>query len=364
MALIGNGVRLSTINPMRQRGANSAGTITRASWGTPGSLRNTLYGDGEVVASYPYSGLPSGYRHPASWSMPQKTGGLSSRYELDGSGTVSSANLAAGMYINATLTGSGTISNAATEFFGRLTSTLNGSGAIVPPVIAGALAAAATLTGSGTITTASLSSVVAIAATLLGSGAIVPPILAGVLNAAATLSGTGTITTASLAGALLASATLLGSGTLSADIKGKWEMQAALTGSGSLAADVQGIADMVATIIGTGTFTPTIGAQPTNIEALLTPFTELSPQNLAAAVWNSLVATFQEAGSMGEALATAGSGGLSPTQVTMLTELYRLAGLDATRPRAISPDAIDAGAEIHIEIVEAPAGTFTGTRIP
>lgn len=358
MALVGNGVRLSAMNPMRQLGANSSGAITRASWGTPGSLRNMFEGEA-------YYGLPSGYLHPHSWSLPQKAGGMASRFEMDGTGTVSAANLAAGVGISAALTGVGTITNAATQFLGQLSTTLTGSGIIVPPTIAGALSAAATLLGSGSISNASLASVVDIAATLFGSGDFAsPPILAGVLSAAATLSGTGTITTASLAGALLASATLLGSGTMSsASVVGVWDMQATLDGSGTVStATVKGIADMVASIMGTGTASVTMGAQPAYMSAEITPYTELSPQNLAAAVWNSLVATFQEAGSMGEALATAGSGGLSPTQQTMLTELYRLAGLDATRPLVVTTTTRDAGAEIGQTIVEAPAGTVTVTR--
>ena len=72
----------------------------------------------------------------------------------------------------------------------------------------------------------------------------------------------------------------------------------------------------------------------------ITTVSELSPQSLAAAVWNSLVTSFQDAGTMREAMATAGSGGLSPTQVTMLTELYRLAGLDATRPLVVTSGRI------------------------
>lgn len=42
----------------------------------------------------------------------------------------------------------------------------------------------------------------------------------------------------------------------------------------------------------------------------ITPFTELSPEGLAAAVWNSLVTSYQEDGSMGKALGTASSGGV------------------------------------------------------
>jgi hypothetical protein len=41
-----------------------------------------------------------------------------------------------------------------------------------------------------------------------------------------------------------------------------------------------------------------------------TPFTELSPQGLASAVWNSLLSEYQITGSAGKALSTASSGGV------------------------------------------------------
>lgn len=41
----------------------------------------------------------------------------------------------------------------------------------------------------------------------------------------------------------------------------------------------------------------------------ITPFTELSPQSLSAAVWNALTSQYAEAGSFGAAMAAAGSAG-------------------------------------------------------
>ena len=41
-----------------------------------------------------------------------------------------------------------------------------------------------------------------------------------------------------------------------------------------------------------------------------TPFTELSPEGLAKAVWNSLLAQYQVDGTAGKALSAAGSGGV------------------------------------------------------
>lgn len=44
-----------------------------------------------------------------------------------------------------------------------------------------------------------------------------------------------------------------------------------------------------------------------NMVGNITPFTELSPQNLAAAVWSALATQFNEAGTMGELMNSAGS---------------------------------------------------------
>jgi hypothetical protein len=46
------------------------------------------------------------------------------------------------------------------------------------------------------------------------------------------------------------------------------------------------------------------------LKGSIRPFTELSPEGLAAAVWNSLVSAYQEDGTMGKALGTASSGGV------------------------------------------------------
>lgn len=265
------------MNPMRQFGANSAGAITRASWGTPGSLRNQFEGEGEASESDAYYGLPGGYVHPCCWSMPQKAGGMASRFEVLGDATLT-GNLAAGINATADLTGAGDLSPA--------------------------------------------------------------PAMQLIVSAIAAIVGTGAVS-ASAAGILSASASLAGSGAIAASMTALGYVVAGITGGGAVSSTMNATGSMSCDITG---------------------FTELSPQNLAAAVWNSLVANFQDAGSMGEALATAGSGGLSPTQVTMLTELYRLAGLDAAHPLVVTATTREAGASISQDIEEAPAGTVTVTR--
>lgn len=237
----------------------------------PGAQRN------QFQTFSPYQGVPSGYVHPGAWVHPQKSGGISSRFEVNGSGTVAGA-MAAGLNVEADITGTGELSPAP-------------------------------------------------AAQLI----------------------------------VQAIAAIFGAGSLSADAVGTLAMAANLAGSGAITASMGALASVVASITAGGSVAGTMFGTGT-MECNITGFTELSPQSLAAAVWNSLVASFQEAGSMGEALSTAGSGGLSPTQQTMLTELYRLAGLDATRPLVVTATTREAGAEIEQTIAEAPAGTVTVTR--
>lgn len=61
----------------------------------------------------------------------------------------------------------------------------------------------------------------------------------------------------------------------------------------------------------------------------ITPFTTLSPENLAAAVWNALAASFNETGSFGEILNSGGSG-LTAQQVRDALKLAPTAGVPAT----------------------------------
>lgn len=222
MALLANGVRLSALNPMRQYGGGSIGSLNRVAWGVGPAQNNQWAGEASLSNK---NGLPAGYRHPYCWLLPLKDGGLASRSRAVGSGTVSAANLAGG------------------------------------------LNAAAALTGTGTITNAALALVVSGVASLSGSGAVAGAIV-GVLRGAATLSGAGSIS-ASL-GAL---ASLL----------------AALSGSGGATGTATAKGSMSAEIVVTG-------------EAL-------STANVAAAVWNALIAQHLSPGSTGEALNAAGAAG-------------------------------------------------------
>lgn len=122
----------------------------------------------------------------------------------------------------------------------------------------------------------------------------------------ANLEGSGTISTANLSLVVQLACAILGSGSLTAAMVGKVEMAANLAGSGDLTAALNLIANVSADLSGTGTLTAGLrGTADLSVE--ITSFSELSPQNLAAAVWSSLAASFNDLGTMGEIMNNMGA---------------------------------------------------------
>ena len=144
-----------------------------------------------------------------------------------------------------------------------------GSG-IPTATLAGGLAAASTLTGSGTITNGNLTLIAQLIAALTGAGNITPPpILLGTLY--------------------LYSNQLTGSGAIAATLAAYADVQASLTGNGTLTLTPYAIGELSANITGESA---------------------LSPQNLAAAVWNAIASQYNTVGTMGNKLNSAASGGV------------------------------------------------------
>lgn len=143
--LVGNGVRLSS-NPMRQLAGPLAGAIDRAGWAQAGARLNFYKGEATVIAGASIanrSGFPSGVRHPASWSLPIKGGGMSARFE-----SVISLAGAAALVGGVTTTGTADLSLAASAT-GSLLAAMSGSSTIT---IGGTGFASASLNGSGSAT--------------------------------------------------------------------------------------------------------------------------------------------------------------------------------------------------------------------
>ncbi len=120
-----------------------------------------------------------------------------------------------------------------------------------------------------------------------GSATISGANLAGGKNAEADLVGTGTVTNAALA--LIASlvSTIAGAGGFQSnpELIGLIQAVATLTGTGAVTtAQMSAEASLLATLVGVGTASNVNLNAKGNISADVTPFTELSPESLAAAI--------------------------------------------------------------------------------
>lgn len=153
------------------------------------------------------------------------------------------------------------------------------------------------------------------------------------------------------------SVTIAGDGGLSLTIGLSGDGTMTLTGSGGLS--------LIIPVEGAASFGITGAADLKSRLALVAgvPDTTLTAEQVAQAVWSALAAVNDLPGSMGELLATAGSGGLSPTQVTMLTELWRIRGLDPANPVTVTTAQESAGS-IVLDISGDGINTSTLTRQP
>lgn len=147
MALIGNYSVLSK-QPGRAFGGTTQ-SCDRSNSNKHGAVRNQDY---SMDAK---SSVPSGYTHPASWSLPQKSGGMASFTRV--SAVVSStANLAAGINIQSSISSSITLSNADLGLIVSLIAALAASGTITDAAANAILDMSADISATGTITTADM----------------------------------------------------------------------------------------------------------------------------------------------------------------------------------------------------------------
>jgi hypothetical protein len=139
-----------------------------------------------------------------------------------------------------------------------------------------------------------------------GRGAITAPIT-GVLDASLTVSGEGTMTAT---GGLFAGLTMLAEGTggMSSNIGALISASLTMLGEGDISGSLSAYAGATMAILGTGGMTSNIKADA-SLTLDVTPFTPLSPQSLAAAVWESVASEFNDSGTMGQKLNGAGSAG-------------------------------------------------------
>lgn len=181
---------------------------------------------------------------------------------------------------------------------------------------------------------------------------------------AGSMAGVGKITW-SISGNVLAGGPMTGSGSVALTPAGNLSLIASLTGSGawSLTKGIAGLSGVVTltgsgamSINGQGNLGATVPMSGSGSWSLTgsgdvrmklsmtggwTPYTTLSPENLAANVWNAAAASFNEAGTMGSKLNTASSGGVDLDALAQAVWEY----LDRTLTSG-SPTANDVAAAV------------------
>ncbi len=165
------------------------------------------------------------------------------------------------------------------------------------------------------------------------------------------LSGTASVLTVSGDGAVL-------SLTVGLDGSASW----ALSGSGALSMIVpfEGAAS-VAGLSGTADLRGIL-----SMAGEWTPYTELSPENLARAVWDAVAAQYNDAGSMGNKLNTAASGGVDLNALAAAVWAYAtrtVTGSDAPTPEQVAAAVLAAAqaTPIHADARAIKGQTINGS---
>lgn len=191
MALCANGTMLSSTG-IRSYGAtaylSAYPSALHRNLSQAGAMRNLTAGEGitsELV------GLPSAYRHPGAWMLPQKPGAIAARNTIVGVGTVT-ASAQSGYNIDAAISGSGGIPGCDIGLIVSIAATLVASGGVSSAATEALADIVATLIGSGSIT-ATAAGLADLGATLIGTGAITPGNTA-LMDIAATIRGYGDLT--------------------------------------------------------------------------------------------------------------------------------------------------------------------------
>lgn len=189
--LLGNCTRDSR-NPLRLLGGTPGNE--RNDYGRPGSIRNFAMGEAAVSGVSSRASIPSGYRHPYSWMLANKSGALKSFLESQGSATASIA-MAAGVNIVATSDGTAT-ATAIGQLVVSGVGTSNGVATVSGNIVA-ALGASGTSEGVATVSgavnalawaNATVTSTATVSGTIFATGELVGSIAPAVDLEAASFS--------------------------------------------------------------------------------------------------------------------------------------------------------------------------------
>jgi len=300
-------ISVLSAEPIRNTGGAAIQCVNRSSYNRNEQQINKYVGFAGIDKK---SGVPDGYRHPYAWNLPLNSGGIAARNSIFGEGTFDNSIIAGGKNVSIALAGIGAIYSAAANLVIYGAASLLGSGDINADIM-GKFELIAELLGSGDLIS-SLNAAVSLLAELTASGNLTADIIAQG-NMSSTVLGEGNITYAVLNSVISAVSLLSGNGTLTTDIEGIFSMSADLSASGNIISALRALGNIVAEITSAGSIDAGMRADA-YMTASITPFTELSPENLAIKVWDSIATEFNRPGTMGEKLNSAG-GGSSPTDI-------------------------------------------------
>jgi len=249
------------------------------------------------------------------------------------------------------------------------TTQINGSGTVVVNISSG-INILADLDGSGTITSANLSLIVQLAAALSGSGTITTANLVGVVSLQASLAGTGSLT-AGLSLISFMNSVMEGSGTLTAELRGTLSMSAAIYVNQSTATVrelVDGVWNaLTADYANAGSTGQALAAAGSAGDPWLTPLPgsylpgtagaiigNMSSSAIAAAVWDELKGGHVTADTYGKII---------QDLEVLVDELHRVRGLKLGEPATQTLTNLTAG-DIDIAVTGDLENTTTFTRQP
>lgn len=334
----------------------------RANWNKPGMMRSAGMGSGN---NWRLASIPDGFGVFGAWMLPETAGAMTARYaarlSVDGLG-----NGAEGLGYPA----SGVMS---LDAVGDAVKLYNGSGTAAFFVLTSGIM-------SGVVGASAVSSVtISGSAQPTGLGIVVGSTLlqltpAGELSVILGLAGTANTTIDAYSTNVYAKGYLTGAISFSLGVSGMAVAQLGVPGVGYVTITASGITKGVghlesdANIQLTGSLVSyALGImQGSNINV-----SELTPEAIASAVWQSIATSFNSSGTMGNKVNSAASAGdpwttalpgayadgtagkiiaklgtdnvLSSTQQEMLIEIYRLLGLDPTTPLVVTTTTRTAG---------------------
>lgn len=132
------------------------------------TYRNRFLGDQDYGMAK-FTAIPSGYVHPYTWAMAQKSGGLASYNQLSAAINKTQAQLALGINSTANLSASISETNAVLALIVALASNISAGGSVTQAQLAIILLLQAQIDNTGSFTTAELGNILGLAAQLVAS---------------------------------------------------------------------------------------------------------------------------------------------------------------------------------------------------